>query len=1547
MALVNKTFVLHGFGVAKKKELSSLISDHGGIVAFALGRTVTHLVVTEEEARKIDNPKIKEASKLNIETIQEDSLQDYIDSYIPGSTPYSNVNSYNDNVEDSDLSQITVVNAVPSTIAPTVNMVLPESGPTTGEYKVALFGLNFVPGAKLKIKFGSFTIKHIEFHSASSVVCTVQVLNAPPGEVHVLASNDGGKHFGPSSVFSFTDPLVFPLKGLAQTEATANLFSQLENIHRSIQQLQHGLFNVESLEQQLYRHVSRVSTSPLPALLKPQTFFAHPPTPAQPVPAKATPTPSPSISFPPSSSSTFATTPKLASPQKSPSRPVLAKSKALARSTRTLRDKSDGEKEPLGDVTNTKKNEVEVYENPEKALLLDSEREVKIFISSPFKDMNAERDLLVKKIIPHLKRSCGERDVVLSYVDFRWGVTESQNEQAQTLLMCLREIQRCNIFIGLYGERYGWNMRSKALLQLSPEDELLKRSIEIASAEFPWVNQYKDKSVTEIEMRMVLNKKYSGPNKAAWFYLRDPYYSETVPVAERLVYISEGPEELEKLHGLKAEIEKSKYPSRIYNRPSSLEEFILEDVNEFIDRKHPKGSQLSPLDSERFRHSSYARAFRRVYQSKEHYFLQLDKHANTNTGIPLVVFGESGMGKSALLANWSNRFHQHHPESILITHFVGCSPASSNYGGLIQRIMRELLVQVRDGSTNVPNETQAAIEEFPKFLEDTLARNKRSQLVLIIDALDNLDDRENALDLLWLPATFPKNVCVVLSVAPGKVAEGLQRRKYPTLAINPLEEAERKALIRMLLDVNSKKLSAKQELQIAHYQQCGNPRFLRVLLDDITVWGQFEQLDTKIARDLKASTTSELYEILLDRLETDHGKDVVKHFFTFLGCSRRGLYLETELAPLLFKKKVEHKQWSSLAIVIEDLLLNSLGLLSFSNKDIVRAVKSRYMGDSKITVQYHKELADLFSSMEGYPERKIEEWCWQLEKAGEYRRLLECLTNLSVFDKLYTPMLKFDLFSYWRTLEQQLKIDVVAEHMQALQQRSQFPHGVIVGALFYRVANFMEEIGKYKGAEDVFLKARDHYENSAQNVMVAYCNYSVGRVLLAQARYDESEKMLKKALELYLREKGPKDVDVAQVLTRLGALYSELNRTDEAEEAFEKSLQIRIEKLGPTHTRVGQTLKHMLTMYEQQGNDEKALKVGLRALEITEARLGPDDPNVSSILVRLGRVYMRAKQYKQAKAYFKRALAIIVQKLGPEHHFAAENIYELGAFYFVKPEEIGKKNNNKGWAKDKAEEYFLKALAIKEKSLGPDHPDVARILNRLGSVYIERIQFNIAEQYLTRAYKIRKEKLGPYHGRVGQTLKHMMTLFQSQENVPRSIECGLEAVKVFEKIGGLSSQVTIGNILVLLSELYLQSEGHKSENARKCLNRALEIRLKLGPDHPDVLHIQTLIKNLNVPPPPPPPLRPLVPPRVEEIEEKEVPIIDSTRSQLLDDIRRRGGDQQQTIKQKLHKQLKMKKNALDSAGWWKQNYAYNIALPDPSNFQQLQQLQHQKMHYNK
>jgi hypothetical protein len=50
--------------------------------------------------------------------------------------------------------------------------------------------------------------------------------------------------------------------------------------------------------------------------------------------------------------------------------------------------------------------------------------EIRIFVSSTFKDMQNERMVLAKDVFPALKKLCFERNVFFSYVDLRWGITE-------------------------------------------------------------------------------------------------------------------------------------------------------------------------------------------------------------------------------------------------------------------------------------------------------------------------------------------------------------------------------------------------------------------------------------------------------------------------------------------------------------------------------------------------------------------------------------------------------------------------------------------------------------------------------------------------------------------------------------------------------------------------------------------------------------------------------------------------------------------------------------------------------------------------------------------------------------------------------------------------------------------------------------------------------------------------------------------------------------------------------------------------------------------
>ena len=84
-------------------------------------------------------------------------------------------------------------------------------------------------------------------------------------------------------------------------------------------------------------------------------------------------------------------------------------------------------------------------------------RQIRIFISSTFRDMNAERDYLITKVFPRLKAEAAKRDVTIIPLDLRWGVTEEESKTGKVIEICLDEIRNSRpFFIGLVGNRYGW-----------------------------------------------------------------------------------------------------------------------------------------------------------------------------------------------------------------------------------------------------------------------------------------------------------------------------------------------------------------------------------------------------------------------------------------------------------------------------------------------------------------------------------------------------------------------------------------------------------------------------------------------------------------------------------------------------------------------------------------------------------------------------------------------------------------------------------------------------------------------------------------------------------------------------------------------------------------------------------------------------------------------------------------------------------------------------------------------------------------------------------
>ena len=177
----------------------------------------------------------------------------------------------------------------------------------------------------------------------------------------------------------------------------------------------------------------------------------------------------------------------------------------------------------------------------------------------------------------------------------------------------------------------------------------------------------------------------------AFFYFRDPQYLKKLPKnIDQADFISEDEASRTKLDDLKKRIRKSKFPFREdYADPKALAELVLQDLTKVIDKRYPIDEKIDPLERDAIEHEAYAQGRAQVYIGRKEYYKRLEEHVQSQDQ-PLIILGESGSGKSALLANWAIQYRKDHPDTFLLMHFIGATPYSADWASMIRRIMAEL-----------------------------------------------------------------------------------------------------------------------------------------------------------------------------------------------------------------------------------------------------------------------------------------------------------------------------------------------------------------------------------------------------------------------------------------------------------------------------------------------------------------------------------------------------------------------------------------------------------------------------------------------------------------------------------------------------------------------------------------------------------------------------------------------------------------------------------------------------------------------------------------
>lgn len=388
-----------------------------------------------------------------------------------------------------------------------------------------------------------------------------------------------------------------------------------------------------------------------------------------------------------------------------------------------------------------------------------------IFISSTFLDMQVERDLLNKKVLPVIREYALKYRINIELVDLRFGIDiGNENELDKIVNVCESEIERCKpLFIGLIGDRYGTIFKD-------------------------------DLSITGLEMLYSIKHKYN-----TLFYSRNINNRELLNEDIKNIYYQN--EEKVKLFKEKLDVNIKEY-NAFYDKTKkelTLDEdftsMLINDIKCVIDNEY-SSTNLNNYLSPYINHSSFlSSSYVSIFPTLEEELIKLD---DINEKL-IVLFAPAGYGKSMILSKVISAYIE--SKKTIITY----SPqTNSNKGQLLELLnsynqeLSDILNIKFDKNINI-NE---ALDTFYKLLSLT-----KEDVIFICDSYELIYSDDQIDKVSWIKLdNIPNSIKLILSTNSNHDVEAF---KYVSkvLTLNQLDYENIATYLTSYLNKKSKKVS--------------------------------------------------------------------------------------------------------------------------------------------------------------------------------------------------------------------------------------------------------------------------------------------------------------------------------------------------------------------------------------------------------------------------------------------------------------------------------------------------------------------------------------------------------------------------------------------------------------------------------------------------------------------------------------------------------------------------------------------------------------------
>lgn len=854
-------------------------------------------------------------------------------------------------------------------------------------------------------------------------------------------------------------------------------------------------------------------------------------------------------------------------------------------------------------------------------------RQMPVFVSSTFRDMQAERDVLMKETFPKLTAFAAQRMVTLTPIDLRWGVTEKEAKTGKVLELCLHEIERSRpFFIGLLGGRYGW----------CPTMEDLKANSMLLD-QYDWladdINQ--GLSVTEMEMQFAVFWNHEPGN--AVFFIKRNETCEDEKLRKLIAKIESEGTRLEQL------FDETPIPSgqgrfyyAYYDRPEDLSGMTEKAMMRILESEFPVEG-----DDEWTREDRAQQA--RVQELCDVYV----PLASNETAVYymdhmldrcMMISSDEDCfyGKSSFLANWLNG-HAHDTAHNYVYHFIGAGFMGSDLQKILRRICRKIASLY---ALEMPDD-DGSRHDYAEVLSMILKQiSGKKPLYIVLDGLQYLDDTAKGLD--WMPVV-PENVSVIVSCPCHDTAHDMFYRQYGgELSLGEMQGEELRLFVERYLRKYGKRFSEKQLNRVCNaYRRAKTPPkgvreilTLKSLLHELVIFGSNEQLDARIDF-FCGDRLMDFYPNMFGRIESDFGLEVVRRVICLIAVSKEGL-TETEILDI---SKVEVRQWSQVYYSILHLLILRNGKYCFDKITVVRQIALHY---SSYEQQARRRLIDYFSGA-AY-DRSVDECLFQYWSMEQYDALYRLLLDTNVFSRLYHHAMR-DLMTYWKALYNvgksedyrlgqfaELPLDTTAENAHTLAEIGQFAKQIMgdydsAERLFYRsmkmyetvshtdyemLANVYSELFQYDMALSCIEKAF-RIAGESSHGQLHFLMAEKASLLLETGKTDEAVGLFQQALDSVLEIQAETTATALGLYRNLAAACIKAGYWEEAKDGIEKTLALTERRWGPGHLFMGDAHYLHGVYHKEMGHFIEALDCFMRALSVYADWLADNHAKIAGI----------------------------------------------------------------------------------------------------------------------------------------------------------------------------------------------------------------------------------------------------------------------------------------------------------------------------------------------